>query len=64
VEWTANGSVDLLAAIAKDFVCISPRLPAQFVKVIGQAANHMPQFVQENRYLRGERISDLRADSV
>jgi hypothetical protein len=30
-------------------------LAAQFVRFFRETANYMPQFVQEDRYLRGER---------
>ena len=62
MERTAHGGVDLLAAKAKDFGCVSARLPAQFVRIVREAADHMPQFVQEDRYLRGERASCVRPD--
>ena len=54
--------LDLGAAKAKDFGGVSVRLPAQFVRIVREAADHMPQFVQEDRYLRGERASSVRAD--
>src|SRR5215472_16357483 len=66
MERTAHGGVDLLAAKANDFGCILSRLAAQFVRVariVRQTANHVPQFVQEDRYLRDERVSNIRTGS-
>jgi hypothetical protein len=62
MERTSLGGFDLGAAIAKDFGCVSSRLAAQFVRIVSETANHMPQFVQEDSYLRGERISAIRTD--
>jgi len=62
MERTSRGSFDLGAAKAKDFGWVSSRLAAQFLRIISEAASHMPQFVQEDSYLRGERISAIRAD--
>ena len=40
-----DGSVDLHSARPEDFRCISAGLTAQFVRIVRQTTNHMPQFV-------------------
>ena len=62
MERTLRGSFDLLVAEAKDFSCVSVRLAAQGVGIVRETANHMSQFMQEDRYLRGGRVSEIRAD--